>query len=64
MEQLENLLMERAGLTREQAVKSIQTMKEFIQSQLPPMMQGMVDNFIGGNSAAGDDFTEPKGNNQ
>lgn len=63
MEQLENLLMERAGLTHEQAVKSIATMKEFIQSQLPPMMQGMVDNFIGGSSASDSaDYTEPKGN--
>ncbi|MCD6063371.1 MAG: hypothetical protein K0R82_1282 [Flavipsychrobacter sp.] len=63
MEQLEKLLMERAGLTHEQAVKSIETIKEFIQSQLPPMMQGMVDNFIGGSSANDSaDYTEPKGN--
>lgn len=63
MEQLEKLLMERAGLTHEQAVKSIETIKEFIQSQLPPMMQGMVDNFIGGSSKSDSaDYTEPRGN--
>lgn len=61
MQQLEQLLMDKAGLTNEQAVKSIQVIKEFIQSQLPPMMQGMVDNFMG-NPLAGDDddVTEPK----
>jgi hypothetical protein len=60
MQQLEQLLMDKAGLTNEQAVKSIQVIKEFIQSQLPPMMQGMVDNFMGNAAANDDEFTEPQ----
>ena len=40
-------LIDKAGLTQEQAEKSLQVIKEYIQSQLPPMMQGMVDNFLG-----------------
>ncbi len=47
METLVQELVNKAGLTTEQAEKSIQVIKEFIQSQLPPMMQGMVDNFLG-----------------
>lgn len=39
-------LVEKAGLSTEQAEKSLQVIKEYIQSQLPPMMQGMVDNFL------------------
>ena len=47
MEELVQQLVTKAGLTQEQAEKSIQVIKEYIQSQLPPMMQGMVDNFMG-----------------
>lgn len=47
MQDLIEELKTKAGLTEEQAVKAVQTIKEFIQSKLPPMMQGMVDNFIG-----------------
>jgi len=46
MNDLVNQLVTKAGLTEEQAEKSLQVIKEFIQSQLPPMMQGMVDNFL------------------
>lgn len=53
MQDLINELKEKAGLTEEQALQSIQTIKEFIQSKLPPMMHGMVDNFL--NSNDGDD---------
>ena len=47
MEDMVQQLIDKAGLTREQAEKSIMVIKEYIQSQLPPMMQGMVDNFMG-----------------
>ena len=47
MQELINQLTSQAGLTEEQALKSIQVIKEFITSQLPPMMQPMVDNFLG-----------------
>ena len=46
MQDLVNELVNKAGLTPEQAAKSIDVIKEYIQSQLPPMMQGMVDNFL------------------
>ena len=61
MEQLEQLLIERAGLTQEQAVKAISTIKDYIQSQLPPMMHGMVDNFLK-SDADNNDITMPGGN--
>jgi len=47
MQELINELVTKAGLTQEQAEKSIDVIKTYIQSQLPPMMQGMVDNFLG-----------------
>ncbi len=47
MQELVQQLVDKAGLTPEQAEKSIEVIKEYIQSQLPPMMQGMVDNFMG-----------------
>ena len=46
MQDLINQLVEKAGLTQDQAEKSLQVIKDYIQSQLPPMMQGMVDNFL------------------
>lgn len=47
MQELIQQLVNKAGLTPEQAEKSLAVIKEYIQSQLPPMMQGMVDNFLG-----------------
>jgi nucleoid DNA-binding protein len=47
MQEIIQQLVEKAGLSEEQAEKSLQVIKEYIQSQLPPMMQGMVDNFLG-----------------
>lgn len=47
MQDLVDQLKEKAGLSDEQAMKAIETIKEFITSKLPPMMQGMVDNFMG-----------------
>ncbi|HTN46207.1 MAG TPA: hypothetical protein VL098_07645 [Flavipsychrobacter sp.] len=46
MQDIINQLVEKAGLSQDQAEKSLQVIKEYIQSQLPPMMQGMVDNFL------------------
>jgi nucleoid DNA-binding protein len=47
MQELIQQLVDKAGLTPDQAEKSLAVIKEYIQSQLPPMMQGMVDNFLG-----------------
>lgn len=46
MEQIIKELQEKAGLTEEQAKKALEVMKDFIQSKIPPMMHGMVDNFL------------------
>jgi hypothetical protein len=54
MQDLIEQLKSKAGLNDEQAMKALQTIKEYIQSKLPPGMQGMVDNFLG--SADKDDF--------
>jgi len=51
MQELIQQLVDKAGLTPEQAEKSLGVIKEYIQSQLPPMMQGMVDNFLGARNA-------------
>lgn len=59
MQDLIQLLKEKAGLTDEQAFKSLETIKEYIQSKLPPMMAGMVDNFMGSApQGADDDYAE------
>jgi hypothetical protein len=55
MQDLIEQLKEKAGLTDDQAMKAVMTIKEFIQSKLPPAMQGMVDNFMG-MQADKDDF--------
>lgn len=55
MEALINELKEKAGLTEEQALKSIEVIKNFITTQLPPMMQPMVENFLGKQSTDNSD---------
>ena len=47
MHDLIKQLKEKAGLTEDQAQKALVTIKEYIQSKLPPVMHGMVDNFMG-----------------
>ena len=46
MDDLIQQLKEKAGLNDEQAVKALETIKDYIQSKLPPMMSGIVDNFL------------------
>ncbi len=58
MQQLIDQLKNEVGLTEEQAHKSITTIKEFIQSKLPPMMHEVVDNFL---KDSGDDGDDPLG---
>ncbi len=56
MKDLVEKLKAEANLTEEQAVKAIQTIKGFIQTKLPPMMHGVIDNFLGDNK--GDDWMD------
>lgn len=54
MEDLIKQLQERAGLTEEQATKSIEVLKEYIQSKVPPMMHPMIESFLANNEDSDD----------
>jgi ElaB/YqjD/DUF883 family membrane-anchored ribosome-binding protein len=47
MQDLIKQLKDEAGLTEEQAIKSLYVIKGYIQSKVPPMMHGLIDNFLG-----------------
>jgi nucleoid DNA-binding protein len=55
MEDLIKKLTETAGITEEQAAKAVATVVDFIKEKLPPMMHGVVDNFINSGTDATDD---------
>ena len=46
MQDLVQLMKDRAGLTDEQAHKAIEAMKEYLQGKVPPMFSGFVDQFF------------------
>lgn len=54
MQDLIKDLQEKVGLTEEQALQSVETIKEFIKSKLPPMMHDMVENFLKNDNDADD----------
>lgn len=56
MQELVQLLKDKAGLTDEQAVKSIMAMKEFLQGKVPPMFSGVVNKFFADMPKKEDDF--------
>ncbi len=47
-------LVQEVGLSEAQATRSIEVMKAYIKAQLPPVMSGMVDNFLQDKAAGGD----------
>ena len=51
MQDLIDQLKEQAGLTNEQAQKSVETITAYIKAKLPPMMHPMIDSFLGAASA-------------
>ena len=55
MQDLVEELKTKAGLTDEQAILVIQTMKEYIHSKVPPMFSGFVDSFFAGSSTQSED---------
>ena len=55
MEDLIKKLTESAGINEAQAEKAIETVVNFIKEKLPPMMHGVVDNFISSKDEASDD---------
>lgn len=48
MQELIQNLKDRAGLTDDQAVKAIDTVKDFVKSKLPAAIAGNVDNWFSG----------------
>ncbi len=46
MDDLKQQLKERAGLTDEQSIKVIETMKDYLMGKVPPMFSGFVENFF------------------
>ncbi len=48
MEDLVQKLVNEAGLTQEQAIKTLEVIKDHIQGMLPPMMHPMIEKFMGG----------------
>lgn len=58
MQDLIEKLKSQAGLTDEQAIKSMDIIKDHIMSLLPPMMHPMVENFIGQTNANTDDILD------
>ena len=55
MEDLIKKLTETAGITEEQAAKAVATVVDFIKEKFPPMMHGVVVNFINSGTDATDD---------
>ncbi len=58
MQELIQLLKDKAGLNDEQAQKAVLAMKEFIDGKVPAMFRGTVNNFFAdkGKSAPEDDY--------
>ena len=56
MEELIQKLKDNAGLTDEQAIKAVETLKEFISGKVPPMFSGFVDSFFANGNAGAEDF--------
>ena len=46
MHELINLLQEKAGISQEQAIKAVDTIKDFVKEKFP-MMAGAVDSLLG-----------------
>jgi len=60
MQDLIEQIKAEAGITEEQALKTLKTVQDYIKSKLPPMMSGMVDNFLGMSEKHDDDFLDGK----
>lgn len=51
MEKLVQLVMERSGITEEQARVAVAAVVEHVKSKLPPMLAGQVDSIIEGDAS-------------
>jgi len=59
MQDLIDKLKQEAGLTEDQAKKSLNILKDYIRSKVPPMFSGIVDNFLGKGENHEDDPLAP-----
>lgn len=57
MQELINKLMANAGINEQQAVKALETVKDFVKEKFP-MMAGAVDNLFAAADKKEDDFME------
>jgi hypothetical protein len=48
MEDLIQQIVTKTGITEQQAIDAVHTMKDYIISKVPPMFSGFVDNFFTG----------------
>lgn len=55
MQDLLKKLVDEAGLTQEQAIKSLEVIKSHIMSMVPPMMHPMIENFMGQTESMNED---------
>jgi ElaB/YqjD/DUF883 family membrane-anchored ribosome-binding protein len=55
MQELIQQLQEKAGLTPEQAAKSVEVIKEFVKGKLPPFIAGTVDSWFANITAKAED---------
>ena len=51
MHELITLLQEKAGISQEQAIKAVDTIKDFVKEKFP-MMAGAVDSLLGANDSS------------
>ncbi|HNF43725.1 MAG TPA: hypothetical protein PLT49_08655 [Ferruginibacter sp.] len=54
MEELINKLMQNAGISQDQAVKALETIKDFVKEKFP-MLGGAVDNLFGASGSTDED---------
>lgn len=55
MEELIKKLTTEVGLTEDQALQTMNAVKEYIMSKVPPMMHPMIDNFLASKKDGGGD---------
>lgn len=48
MDELIQQIMTKTGITEQQAIDAVHTMKDFIMGKVPPMFSGFVDGFFSG----------------
>lgn len=58
MEELIQKLTTEVGLTEEQAIKTMEAVKEYIMGKVPPMMHPMIDNFLASKKDGNDPLSD------